>query len=90
MTFDQDRLKQIAGLRKVEPVPASTAGAHQDHDLVAAIFKVTEPEYVPAGIQVRARVSPTIFTGAFRFGLLAVLEQDDRVARVSLPRQPQT
>ena len=87
MAMNGDRLKRIAGLRKVEPAPASALGAYEDGDTVAAIFRVTEENYVPNGIHVRARVSPTMFTGAFKFGLLSVLERDKRVARLSLPRR---
>ena len=52
--------------------------------VVTAIFKVTEPGYVPPGVQVRARVDETLFTGSFLGEHLAQLEADALVASMSI------
>lgn len=84
---DIDQLKRLSDLRKVEPAPASLLESVAQQETAAAIIKVSEADYVPAGIHVRARMSPTLFTGAFSPDLLSLLDDDDKVVSVSLQRR---
>ena len=54
---------------------------------VTAILKVKQPDYVPQGVQVRARADAMVFTAAFRTELLAQLETDPAVVSISLPKR---
>lgn len=51
----------------------------------ASIFEVSEPNYVPPGVTVRARISSTLFTGNYRIGELERIATDEKVARIGMP-----
>lgn len=53
-------------------------------DIVRAIFKVREPNYVPKHVNHRSSMSPVIFTGEFKYGDLELLERDPKVVSVSV------
>lgn len=53
---------------------------------VAVIVKVSEPDYVPSNVKLRARVSPELFTADVDAATLGELERDSRVLSVSTPR----
>ncbi len=46
---------------------------------VVATIKVSQKGYVPSGVEVRARISPLIFTANIPHEVLAQLEQDPAV-----------
>jgi hypothetical protein len=51
---------------------------------LTAVIEVTEPGYRPSGVDVRAVVTDTLFTGRVRPSALAELDQDPRVVSVEL------
>lgn len=54
---------------------------------VTAIIKVSEPGYIPQGVEVRARISPQIFTATSILKNLLQLEEDPLVVSIAPPRQ---
>lgn len=58
--------------------------AHQSSDLVQAIIKVNEPNYVPQCVRLRASIGSGIFTGEFKYDDFNSLEQDPRVESISI------
>lgn len=57
---------------------ASRGELNQEAPFVATI-KVSQEGYVPAGVEVRTRVSPLIFTAVIPYELLDQLQQDPLV-----------
>ena len=53
----------------------------REEPLVATI-KVSQKGYVPSGVEVRARISPLIFTANIPYEVLAQLEQDPAVVAI--------
>jgi len=53
---------------------------------IPVIVKVAEDEYVPAGVEVRARISARLFTAQVDTGDLPRLEHDSRVVSVSVAK----
>lgn len=53
----------------------------QEQMLVATV-KVAQAEYVPAGIEIRTRISPSIFTANIPREILHRLEQDPNVISI--------
>jgi hypothetical protein len=53
---------------------------------VEMIVKVKEDDYVPAGVNVRARVDATMFTAEASPSLIARLEHDPKVRSVAVSR----
>lgn len=49
-----------------------------------AIFKVSEGGYVPDGVDVRAKIDETMFTGNFPASLEARLRGDEKVVSIAL------
>lgn len=68
---------------KLEPDTARQAQASEVDAEVAVIVKVTEDGYVPPGVQVRARLSPRLFTARLVPADLERLQQDTRVDSVA-------
>jgi hypothetical protein len=50
--------------------------------MVVATVKVAQAEYVPAGIEIRTRISPSIFTANIPREILHRLEQDPEVISI--------
>jgi hypothetical protein len=51
---------------------------------LTAVVEVTEPGYRPAGIDVRAVITETLFTARIRPSTLAALDRDPRVLSIEL------
>ena len=64
--------------------------AQNASDLVQAIIKVKNPDYVPEDVHRRATVSPLIFTAEFKVGKLQSLERDPKVESVSISKKLQS
>ena len=58
-------------------------GADPDEP-VAVVVEVAEPGYRPAGVDVRAQISDTLFTATVTTAGLAGLDRDPRVVAVEL------
>jgi len=54
---------------------------------VEAIIKVKEDGYVPPGVTVRSRIDATMLTGEASAGILGQLDDDPKVASVSISRR---
>jgi hypothetical protein len=63
---------------------ARSAGAT---DRVAVTFKVSEEGYVPAGVTVRAQISPTIFTAEVTREEIDRLERDPKVISIGTAKE---
>jgi hypothetical protein len=72
-------------LHKVEASSIITL-AHNASDVVQAIIKVKETNYVPECVRLRASIGPDIFTAEFKYDDLESLEQDPKVASVSISK----
>ena len=72
--------------RKVQGGSALEATVDQT-EIVEAIVKVREPDYVPPGLTVHARIDPHMLTGELRTDVLDDLEADPKVEAVSIGRR---
>lgn len=61
---------------------AAAAGAAE----VSVVVQVTESNYVPEGVDIRARISARMFTAQLPAAGLEQLQQDPRVVSVGFPR----
>lgn len=61
--------------------------AHKTSDLVQAIIKVKEANYVPRCVRLRALIGSGIFTGEFKYDDLESLEQDPKVESISISKE---
>lgn len=61
--------------------------AQNASDVIQAIIKVKEPDYVPVSVQLRASIGPCIFTGELKSGDLESLERDPKVVSVSISKK---
>lgn len=89
MKIDLKRLKKLSELTKLEAAPPSALAVAGDNPTVSAIIQVTEPNYVPPAVRVRARIDPRLFTADFRRAVLTELEADPKVLSVALSRPQQ-
>jgi len=64
--------------------------ARQGSEMVQGIIKVTNADYVPECVRLRASMSPHIFTAEFKHGDLAALESDPKVESVSISKKLQS
>ena len=92
---DQPR-PAVPGMRlRLEPERAGESDAKLQLDVTgmaydaasayttAVVVKVSQDDYVPAGIQVRAQISPTLFTTEVSARELEQLQQDPAVSAIS-------
>lgn len=87
--LDPDQLRKLSELDKLESAPPTLLSSADPQETVTAIVEVTEPDYVPEEVQVRARIAPTLFTAEFLGSLLPALDADPRVKSVALSRRQQ-
>lgn len=82
-------MKRKINLDELHKVESSTVGplAYETSDIVQAIVKVKNTDYVPSGVHLRAAISPYIFTGEFKYDDLGSLEQDPKVESVSISKK---
>lgn len=83
------QLKKLSDLKKLEAAPQSALKHITADQVVMAIVQVNEPGYVPADLDVRARISDSIFTAEFRAAVLQALEADPKVKSIALSRPQQ-
>ena len=86
---DLKQLKKLSDLKKLEATSQSVLQYLTADDVVTAIVQVNEPGYVPVGVDVRARISESIFTAEFRAAVLQALEGDPKVKSIALSRPQQ-
>lgn len=81
-------MKRQINLDELHKVEASSVFplAHKTSDLVQAIIKVKEANYVPPCVHLRASIGSGIFTGEFKYEDLESLEQDPKVESVSISK----
>jgi len=73
----------IERLPKVESAGALNQGVGK---VITAIVKVNTPGYVPEGVDVRARIDDTFFTGSLSMSDLERIQSDPQVASISVSR----
>jgi hypothetical protein len=61
-----------------------------DETAVEVIIKVNRPDYVPRGVQVRAQISPVLFTSVVPGSRLKKLEADPEVHSISVGERLRT
>ena len=71
--------------KKLEASPRPEPG--DDEGDLEVIVKVTEPNYVPDGVVVRAQISDKIFTSVIQSETLQSLEDDPQVQSVAVSRK---
>lgn len=81
-------MERKINLDELHKVEASSVAplAQTASDLVQAIMKVNEENYVPRGVRLRAPIGSGIFTCELRYGDLESLEQDPRVESISISK----
>jgi hypothetical protein len=71
----------------MKSMPTKLSGAFRRGETpMTAIVKVTEDDYVPAGITLRSRIAQRIFTATLSGDQLRELEDDPRVVSVEASR----
>ena len=82
-------MKRKINLDELHKVEASSVIplAHEASDVVQAIIKVRNTDYVPRRVRLRSSISPYIFTAEFKYDDLASLEQDPKVESVSISKK---
>ena len=76
------------GLSKIEPSAAALARCQERCETPMAVtVKVAEEGYVPSGVNVRAQISPNLFTATVTEKDLHRLEEDPRVVSLGTPRR---
>ena len=80
----------LDNLEKVELTGTTSLVAgdeiHPD-DSLTAIIRVSEPDYVPKDVDVRARIDSTLITASFLAKSLEILQSDPKVESVSLSKR---
>lgn len=71
--------------RRVQVSPARQATMRPNDDVEIAV-DVAAPQYVPAGVKLRARMSDQLFTAVTKAANLAQLEDDPNVNSVQVGR----
>ena len=82
----------LDNLEKVELAGTTSMAAGDEidpDDSLTAIIKVSEPDYVPQDVDVRARIDSTLITASFLGKSLKKLQSDPKVESVSLSRKLQ-
>ena len=77
MTLEPEELGQL------EPATPGDEADRSPDEAISAIFKVSEPDYVPPGIKVRGRIDAVMFTGEVPARRLREVESDPRVVSVT-------
>lgn len=81
-----DRKINLDELHKVEATSVLPLALHAS-DVVQAIIKVKNADYVPKYVRLCASMGPYIFTCEFDHGVLESLEQDPKVESVSISKK---
>jgi len=81
-----NRKIKLDDLHKVE-ASSVVPLARNASDVIQAIIKVKEPDYVPMSVHLRASIGPCIFTGELKSGDLESLERDPKVESVSISKK---
>ncbi len=81
---------KLEDLDKVESInsaviPSLTVA--QASQIVSMIFKVKKADYVPQNVQLRASISPFIFTANVKLGDLESLEKDSEIESISFAQK---
>jgi hypothetical protein len=75
------------GRSKIEPNPADIPRCQESRQKPKAmIIKVAQPGYIPDYVNVRARISPNLFTATVKEEDLCRLEADPLVVSLGTPR----
>ena len=77
---------KLDDLHKVEATSVIPL-AQNASDVIQAIIKVKEADYVPVSVHLRALIGPCIFTGELKYGDLESLERDPKVESVSISKK---
>jgi hypothetical protein len=82
-------MKRKIKLDELHKVEASSVIplAHNASDVVQAIIKVKETNYIPKYVRLRASIGPNIFTGEFKYDDLESLQEDPKVESVSISKE---
>jgi hypothetical protein len=86
--IDLSKLKKLSDLDKLaSPAPSAMHAAEGDDDQrVAIIVRVTEANYIPPEVTVRAQIDEYMFTANISPDELSALENDPKIQSFSLPR----
>jgi len=73
-------------LKKVELRGTTKSASISPDETLTAVFKVSEPDYVPPKVKLRARVDSNLFTGSFVAADLNEIESDANVVSLALSK----
>ena len=73
-------------LSHLDPTGSGNAKKFDPNEIIEAIVKVRQDNYVPPTVKLRARVDATMFTCELSAGALKQVEADPNVVSVSPPR----
>jgi hypothetical protein len=77
MKVSLDELKEAKATSEPDLAPG---------EIVNAIIKVKQENYVPPGVHLRARIDPCMFTASFAAGDFSKIESDPNVASVEISK----
>lgn len=79
-------MKPKIKLNELSKVEASSSFpiSFKPSDIVDAIIKVDEANYIPKGVSLRAKIGSGIITGEFMYANLASIQKDPKVKSVSI------
>lgn len=76
----------LDNLEKIELTGTASSSIDQD-DILTAILRVKQPDYVPAGVTLRARIDENMFTGNFKAEDLKDIGSDENVLSIAISRR---
>jgi hypothetical protein len=76
----------LDNLEKIE-LTGTTSSSIDQADILTAILRVKQPDYVPTGVTLRARIDENMFTGSFKAEDLKDIESDENVLSIAISRR---
>ena len=64
-----------------------SAPSEDEKETIEAVFKVSDPDYIPDGVEMRARIDATMFTGTIPSGEVERIQSDPKVESVEVSKR---
>ncbi|MDJ0597392.1 MAG: hypothetical protein QNJ37_00885 [Crocosphaera sp.] len=90
LDFTNFQTTAIPNYRKIKGGSSILSSITSENQELEIIVRVNEDNYVPGGVNLRNRLSPCLFTGTTYSAELHNLDNDPRVASVSLSQRLRT